>query len=160
MTIDLYTCTADPRERDKSNSLTQIGTSVTISPTSTLDVAAPQIIIDYSENLISANYGYIPLFGKYYFLDPPKVQPGKRIVFQGRIDYLMTYREALLMVPATVIRSEYIGLNDVPDRMLPINPNGVEILSALGSKAFQESSYSLDAASVVLITGRGKSNGN
>lgn len=158
MTIDLYTCTADPRVRDKTDSLTQIGQSVTLSPTSSLDVSAPLVIIDYAENLIPANYAYISLFGKYYFLDPPKVQPGKRITFQGKIDYLMTYKDELLNVPATVIRSEYIGLNDVPDRMLPVNPNSVEIVSAMGSKEFRTWDHTVSqSAGIVLVTGRGNS---
>lgn len=150
MTIDLYTCTADPRERDKTNSLTQIGTSVAISPTSSLDVSTPRVIIDYTENLIPANYAYISLFGKYYFLDPPKVEPGKRITFQGKIDYLMTYKDELLNVPATIIRSESIGKpSPVPDNQLPINPQRYELKSILFDKSFPQDA---NKPSYMLIT--------
>lgn len=150
MTIDLYTCTADPRERDKSNSLTQIGLSVTISPTSALDVLTPFIIIDYAENLISANYAYIPLFGRYYFLDPPKVQPGKRISFQGKIDVRYSWSTELLQVPATIIRSESIGHpTSVPDNQLPINPQRYELKSILFDKSFPRDQ---NKPSYILIT--------
>lgn len=134
--VNLYSCTADPRERDKSSSLTTIG-SVPISPTAILDIMQPTIIIDYSPGLISANYAYIPDFGKYYFLDPPKIQTGKRIIYTAKVDVLMTLSSQLLDVEATVIRSESIGApTPIPDSQLPINPERYELKSILFDKPF------------------------
>lgn len=150
MTIDLYTCNADPRQRDKTGALSQISSSVTISPTSSLDSMNPTIIIEYNESWIPANYAYISLFGAYYFLEKPKVIPGKRISFQGKIDVLMTYSSYLESVPATVIRSESIGKpTPVPDNQLPINPQRYELKSILFNKSFPQDA---NKPSYILIT--------
>lgn len=135
--VDLYSSTADPRERDKTNYITLIGQAVPLSPTAVFDLMAPQIIIDYDATLTAANYAYLPEFGKYYFLEPPKIQTGKRIVFQGAIDLLMTYKSYLLDVNATIIRSESVGSpTPIPDPQLPIDPNRFEFKSILFNKRF------------------------
>lgn len=159
-TANFYSCTADPRERDKTSALTLIASAVPLSPTALLDIMAPQIVIDYVSTLIPANYCYLPDFGRYYFLAPPKIQTGKRIIFDGSIDVLMTYSTELLSVPATVLRNENIGQTYAPDSQLPIDPNRVEIVTALSNKNFKRPAYgsgSFDVANwqAVLITGMG-----
>ena len=91
---------------------------------------APTIIIDYNETYIAANYMYVAAFGKYYFCKPPKIQTGKRIIFECVEDFLMTYKDELLNVPCTITRSESIGKpTSVPDPELPIDPNRFELKS-------------------------------
>lgn len=158
-TATFYSCTADPRQRDKTSALTLIASAVPLSPTALLDIMAPQIVIDYDSTLLTANYCYLSDFDKYYFLDPPKIQTGKRIIFQGAIDVLMTYSTELLSVPATVLRNENIGPTYAPDSQLPIDPNRVEIVTALSNKSFKNVVQTLDYANwqAVLITGIGGS---
>lgn len=156
-TANFYSCTADSRQRDKTSALTLIASAVPLSPTALLDIMSPQLIIDYAAALTAANYAYLPEFGRWYFLAPPKIQTGKRIIFDGNIDVLMSYRAQLLSVPATVIRNEKIGANYAPDNQLPIDPNRVDIVTALSTKSFKNPGPYQDYANwqAVLITGKG-----
>ena len=69
----------------------------------------------------------------------------------------MTYRTELLSVPATVLRNEAIGPTYAPDSQLPIDPNRVEIVTALSNKSFKNVVQTIDYANwqAVLITGIG-----
>lgn len=146
---NFYICSADPRERDKTSFLTQIGASIPLSPTATLDTMAPRVIIDYNANLIAANYVYIPAFNRYYFSLPPKVEPGKRIIFECSVDLLMSLKEELKEIPATIIRSESVGSPTyIPDSKLPINPVRVD----LEAIKFSSTPFIGDGYSYILTT--------
>lgn len=153
---NLYSCSADPRTVDKTSSLTAIASSVPITPTAALDTMDPKIIIDYNPAYIAANYIQIPAFGKYYFTEPPTVEVGKRIIFRCTEDVLMSLKEYIGAIPATVIRSASAGVNYVPDNQLPVDPNRVDIFTALSNKSFGAASWSSTFFSYVMITGRGK----
>lgn len=153
---NLFSCTADSRTVDKTSSLTVIASNVPITPTAALDTMDPKIIIDYNQAYIAANYIQIPAFGKYYFTEPPTVEVGKRIIFRCSEDVLMTLKDYIGSIPATVIRSASAGVNYVPDNQLPVDPNRVDIVTALSRKSF--ASYSSLGADFhyVMITGKGR----
>lgn len=154
---NFYICSADPRERDKTSYLTQIGASIPLSPTATLDIMTPKVIIDYNASLIAANYVYIPEFNRYYFARPPKVEPGKRIIFECSVDLLMSLKEELKEIPATIIRSESVGAPTyIPDSKLPINPVRVD----LEAIKFSSTPFIGDGYSYILTTLGGGANIN
>ena len=134
---NLYSCSADPRTVDKTSSLTAIASSVPITPTAALDTMDPKIIIDYNPAYIAANYIQIPAFGKYYFAEPPTVEVGKRITFRCTEDVLMSLKDYIGAIPATVIRSESIGApTSIKDSKQPVDPHRVEYKSILFPKKF------------------------
>lgn len=153
---NLYSCSADPRTVDKTSSLTALASSVPITPTAALDTMDPKIIIDYNPAYIAANYIQIPAFGKYYFTEPPTVEVGKRITFRCTEDVLMSLKDYIGAIPATVIRSASAGVNYVPDNQLPVDPNRVDIFTALSNKSFSAFIGGSAFFQAVMITGRGK----
>ncbi len=145
----LYKSTADPRERDKTEYLTQIGSNVPINPTAQIDIMSPRIIIDYNADLIDANYIYLPAFDRYYFSRPPIIETGKRIIFDCAVDLIMTVKDALLDVPATIVRSESVGAPTyIPDKQLPIDPCRVD----LEAIKFSETPFIGEGNSYILTT--------
>ena len=158
MTITLYKTSSPVNKIGKT--LTTLAT-VTGTPTSDISTASPDFYLSYSANALAANYMYVAEFGRYYFLKPPVVMTDGRVKISGDVDVLETYATGIKNAPATVVRSESAGLSDVPDGKLPINPNAVEIVSAIGSKSFNAYANTISgsqfcSASYVLVTGRGK----
>lgn len=155
MQIDLYYTIDTPIKVDKS--LTALGT-LTGTPTSNINIDSPVFKITYSNIIPSVNYAYIPDFGKYYFVKPPTINTDGSAVLEMSVDVLKTYGAAIKNCDAVVIRSQSVGLNDVPDKQLPINPNSVDFVSVLGSKGFDKLSMGGSHPSVqtVLVTGRGR----
>ena len=157
MTITLYK-TASPVEA-VTKTLTTLAT-VTGRPTSDISTTAPEFYLSNSANAITANYMYVAEFGRYYFLKPPVVMTDGRVKIAGDVDVLMSFASGIRNAPATVVRSESVGTTDVPDVKMPINPNEVEIVSALGSKSFTNLSSGGGIPSMngdfVIVTGRGK----
>lgn len=131
LSITLYTSTADPKEVDKSSKLTQIGSSaITATPTESIDMLNPQVILNYNASYIGANYAYIPAFGRYYYIDGVDVQPGQIITLSMSVDPLMSFRNSIANCMACVTRSESVGQpTEIVDDRLPIDPNKKEMLS-------------------------------
>lgn len=133
MTINLYTSTADPKIVNKTNYLTEIGsTSIIITPKASLDILNPVIDINYNANYITANYAYISDFGRYYYVDSATVQIGQIITLSMSVDPLMSFKDDILGATACITRSESIGgPTAVNDDKLPIDPNRKEMLSQI-----------------------------
>lgn len=131
LSITLYTSTADPKEVDKSSKLTQIGSSaITATPTESIDMLNPQVILNYNASYLGANYAYIPAFGRYYYIDGVDVQPGQIITLSMSVDPLMSFRNSIANCMACVTRSESVGQpTEIVDDRLPIDPNKKEMLS-------------------------------
>lgn len=129
-TINLYQTNDDPRQVTKN--LTPIATDIQIIPTSSLDVLNPTIIVSYNESYLQANYCYCTLLNRYYYLRPATLDIGKRIIFYGTIDVLMTYDAQIRNCTACVVRNEGIGKPTyVLDNQLPIISGKYQILSQI-----------------------------
>lgn len=133
LSITLYTSTADPKEVDKTSKLTQIGSSaITATPTESIDMLNPQVILNYNASYLGANYAYIPTFGRYYYIDGADVQPGQMITLSMSVDPLMSFRNSIANCMACVTRSESVGHpTEIVDDRLPIDPNKKEMLSQI-----------------------------
>lgn len=160
--ITFFKTPASPITVDKLSSATLIKTK-TGNPKEDMNINHPVVTLSYDSSILNANMAYIQEFGKYYFVHPPTLQTGQRMVFTMDVDVLMTYKNQIKECDAVVIRSQSVGLNNVPDKQLPIDPNSVDIVSVLGTKGFGSMSIGKtiggdDIATVqyVLITGRGK----
>lgn len=161
MTVVFYTTSDSPIVADKA--LTTI-TTKTGTPTTDININSPVLAFSYDSSIAAANYAYIQDFGKYYYLKTPTITTDGRIIFTFEVDLLKSYYNSIKQCNATVIRSQSIGSNDVPDSRLPVNPNSVDVVSVMGSKSFNKYSvYSpgggvtpQPVTQIVLITGRGK----
>ena len=121
MTVNLYSTTDDPKKLIKS--ITQIGSSITCKPGEPCSILTPTIILNYDDTYISANYAYISAWGRYYFLNPPIMLTGRRLQFNGSVDPLMSWHQNILDIDCTVVRSESVGVNYMPDSKLPVDPS-------------------------------------
>lgn len=130
MSVTFYKCSDDPKVLDKT--LTAIGTlsNITISPTDSVSILNPVLIMGYDSNYIDANYCKISEFGNRYYFCSVSVAPGQRCIVKCTIDPLYSFKSGLLNIPVTVIRSESAGINYVPDKQLPIDPKRFYVYGA------------------------------
>lgn len=127
-TVNLLFTSADPRQVNKPYSV--IAGAVNIIPTSAFDIIAPTLYLDYKENYLSANYCYIPMLKRYYYINDISIDIGKRIALNCKIDVLMSYSSEIRQCQACVVRSESVGKPTyVQDSQLPIHPSDQEIKS-------------------------------
>lgn len=147
MNLNLYTTTSDPRAVNKT--INSIASGIPIKPTSDVALLSPNIIINFSAAYLSANYAYIPQFGRYYFINNAVVKIGSEIVLSMKVDPLMSFANQIRGCQATVIRSESIGKPTmIPDNKLPILPN----VKQLTSIVLQNNSLTNSAAYSYVLT--------
>lgn len=105
MTITFYRITDDKKQVSKTlNSTTKIKDSTGVIKTD-CSVMEPRLEMEYDPPLITANYMYIPDFGRYYFID--RIDTGaQRLFIQGHIDVLQTYSEQIRDLYCIVARQE------------------------------------------------------
>lgn len=160
MQIQLYKTLDTPIKANKT-----LVPVVTLNGTATtaFSIDSPSFVVSYTPNIPWVNYAYIPDFGKYYFVRPPVLNTDGTAILTLDIDVLKTYYSGIMNCDAVVIRSRSQGLNNVPDKQLPIDPNAVDIVSILGTKGFDKLTVmgsagggGLPSVQTVLITGRGK----
>lgn len=130
MSVTFYTCKDDPKVVNKT--LTEIGSlkNITIAPTETVSILRPVLIMAYNANYIGANYCKITEFGNRYYFCTVSVAPGQRCIVNCIVDPLYSFKTDLLKIPVTVVRSESVGINYVPDKQLPIDPKRFHVYGA------------------------------
>ena len=127
MTLSLYNTVDDPRVVNKT--VTAVAT-VTADPTDNVSILTPSFLIEYNSTYLGANYCYVELFGRYYYIRNMSVVKGNRILIECAVDVLKTYAAALIDCVGIVTRSESIGEpTEIPDKNLPIDPNREDIYS-------------------------------
>ena len=88
MNITLYTTADDVRTVNKALNTVK---SVTATPTEPMNILTPTLIINYDNNVLSANYVYIPALNRYYYIDNMDLLKGNRLLLTCRVDVLKTY---------------------------------------------------------------------
>ena len=127
LTLNLYNTVDDPRVVNKT--VTAVAT-VTADPTDNVSILNPSFLIEYSSAYLAANYCYVELFGRYYYIRNMSVVKGNRILIECAVDVLKTYATALTDCVCIATRSESIGEpTEIPDKNLPIDPNREDIYS-------------------------------
>lgn len=124
MKIYLKSITADVRKVDKWTRNND-GTEKTIYLTDNVNILYPRVILDYDSSVLTSgyNYCYIPDFKRYYYITALSCDSGKKIILDLSIDYLNTYKAAILSAPVNVIRSQSAGITYCSDERLPVNPS-------------------------------------
>lgn len=123
MNITLYKTTDDIKTVNKT--LTD-GLTLNADITGGCDIISPLLKITTTNNVTSYNYCYIPVWGRYYYINTMTVVPGGAVLISCGVDVLMSYRAYISSCMACVIRSESIGKpTDVVDTSLPIHQSQV-----------------------------------
>ena len=107
MTIHLQNYTGDPRAIRKSAS-----TLATLTGTlrNESNVVEPEILIDISDiSLTGFNYAEIPDFGRKYFVREIQAIRNNISLIKLHVDVLGSYTDAILSLPAVLIRSQDTG---------------------------------------------------
>lgn len=154
MQITLYQTNSEAARANKN--LSAIDT-VNAVPTDDFDILAPVIVLDYDAAYLAANYVYIGLFQRFYYITDRAVTIGKRIVISCAVDVLMSWVQYMSENDITVTRSQAAGINSMPDNKLPIIPTEKDINSVkLKNSLFTKS----ENTSYLLAVIGGESNGN
>lgn len=133
MQITLYQTNSEAARAEKN--LSAIDT-VNAVPTDDLDILAPVIVLNYDAAYLAANYVYIDLFKRFYYITDRAVTIGKRIVITCAVDVLMSWVQYMGNNDITVTRSQAAGITKMPDNKLPIIPCEKEITSTILSSSF------------------------
>ena len=133
MTIYLTKYTGDNRNIDKwdFNSAPQ-NAKRTVDVYNTTSLLAPQVVLDYSDDIINNdyNYCYINKYHRYYYITDMAADNGKRIILTLAVDPLNTWKNEIKNCPVNVIRSQSAGITYCKDDRLPVNPSQFTLYSA------------------------------
>ena len=103
MDATFYKSTAPPNKVDKSSMLTQVKAVNGLKPFQEVDVMKVRLILEYDEQLVTANYAKVDDF--YYFIDEPILRIGGQIVMDLTKDPLMSNLDELMRIEVIVDRS-------------------------------------------------------
>lgn len=126
----------------------QIGKSLTVVKSMTgelreeCDMINPSILIE-NAGVISANYAYIPEFGRYYFITKITSVRNNMWRIDMHVDVRETYKNQIRENRAVVARSSgYYNLY-LPDNKMPLTQDNFNTTYALGSSFTHTGLYML-----------------
>ena len=123
MYVTFYNVSDSPKKLVK-NITNVIGTSRALAPLGQVDVLNPVIVVAWDntngDKVINANYCYIDTFKRYYWITTG-IDTSGRIVVTGKVDYLMSWAEAIKNCPCTVVRAELGKPTYIQDDKYPIH---------------------------------------
>lgn len=93
---------------------------INMNPVSETNILNPTFTVDYDESLLSYNYAYITFdnIKRYYFVSPPEIIQGGRLMFQFNVDVLMT--AGLVNCTGVFTRNERVNNYEFEDKLLPL----------------------------------------
>lgn len=95
---------------------------VEFTPTNTINIFNPLITVDYNAEYLTANYIYIPLFSRYYYIRNISIQTGKKMLIECDVDPLMSFSDDIKTAFVNVCRAENPANRDLADDKIQINP--------------------------------------
>lgn len=101
MTIYLYSISDDPIKMQKTLPTEYRTVSGTLRDAG--DIGRP--VVEVEGDASAYNYMYIPIFGRYYFLDPPVRTVTGLTLLSGRTDVLMSFATDIRALPAIPART-------------------------------------------------------
>lgn len=135
MTINFYN--AKIKNKDFNKSLgTAIVKSCELKNGSSIE--DPVLYMEYSSNLFSCNYVYIPDFNRYYFITGREIV-NHTLYITCHVDVLVSFKNDILNSTGTAIRSNFYNKN-IPDKMVMPLP-GENIQYRKLSSEFTGSNY-------------------
>ena len=155
MNITLYQNLSDKRCLNKNITEIEHFTDVNILEQTT--TTNPTFILKSTTQAINANYLYCNLLNRYYFINEWVMMSGQRIGIKCSVDVLYTYREQIYQLSATMLRNEHIGVNYIPDQLLPILQDKKYYVADLGENVLNLNSASDSTYNFVInVAGGGK----
>lgn len=152
MDITFYNTSDDKRKVSKT--LTS-GVTLPCEVYDECNVIAPKLLIEYTTDVFSKNYCYIPTFGRYYFITNIKVDAGERIVIECDIDVLYTYRNSIYLLDVTVTRNENAGRTFLVDPLWTFSTKRNIDVRVFENTPFNIRDASGQSANFVLVMGGG-----
>lgn len=80
----------------------------------------------------SANYAYLDIFKRYYYIDDMVVQNGGIVEVQLTVDVLMSYKNQISGISTVVARQENINNKYIPDNLAPIRVKRIDSYMKIG----------------------------
>lgn len=105
MTIEFYKNSSPINYVNKSITLTD---NLNCELKENCSVIEP-IIEVYDSNALNANYMYIPLFSRYYFITDITTTQYNTIIVTGHVDVLMSFKNAILNAQGVIARNQYLN---------------------------------------------------
>ena len=93
MVINIYNTSDDKRVKDKT--LTAVMENATCQLVEGCSALDPVVKLSMNAAVLTANYMYIPYFGRYYYINNIEVIEGNILRISGHVDVLMTYSSQL-----------------------------------------------------------------
>lgn len=118
MTLTFYTITDAPNVVNKN-----IGDGTSIqncNPVEPCDMLNPSFIMEQGTAAASANYVYVPVFSRYYFITGRTLLSGHRLMITCAVDVLYTYGAQIKNCTGTVIRAENPKSKNIHDTKYPL----------------------------------------
>lgn len=100
------------------------------------------------------NYCYVPVFGKYYFIDKVDVTGNDTARLTLSCDVLQTYADAILQSTGTVTQK------DNPNRFVSNRTSVYDMRPKWDKIPFPNTNLLTDDGSIIMVTIKGKDNGN
>ena len=113
ITIKLYSIDCDPMVLDKSAFFPVSPAQVQGTIRGSVDMMHPEI--DIQGDVTGYNYCYIAALHRYYYIDGVEVVRTQLQTIRCRCDVLMSYKDAILTLPAVVDRSAALINSYLPD---------------------------------------------
>lgn len=143
MQIELYRNTT-PLNYVNQRALTSVG-SLTGHLKDACNVSDPDIEVVYNQAYVTANYAFIPAFGRYYFFRKAPTIDGNHMILHLHTDVLYTYRNVINSSQCIADRS-----SSRYDPMLPDGAVRMESGYQYYSLAFGESFFELTGGTYIM----------
>lgn len=123
MEIILYTCSAENRQVNKTDYITEVARLTGNLRQKNVSVIDPVITIQYSGEIINCNYAYIPEYKRYYFINEFSNIVNGIVDISLHVDVLMSFKDEFLENDGYVDTSLNYGNFYINDTNTPVQQN-------------------------------------
>lgn len=133
ITVDLYVNYSDNNVVNKD----LVGVKMVMAePVEPCDLEQPHFILNNDSEVLTANYCFVREFDRYYYIDRHTLMSGGRDTITCHIDPLHTYADGIRSLTCNIVRQQNIGINDIPDNLLPLRPQKQVRIVGMGQSPF------------------------
>ena len=155
MNIILYNTKDDNRKLNKT--LTEIK-SITVRLKDDTDIMHPVIELDGANLPPTANYCYIAVFGRYYYINQQDIKIGRDLVLTLSVDVLMSWKSLILNSTVIAERTSNKYNKYIPDK-IPMLSRQNNIFKAFtpyqGAYAFDSGTITAETPCILLTVIKG-----
>lgn len=155
MDIILYNTADDNRKLNKS--LTAIKT-ISVRLKDDADIMHPVIELDAANLPPTANYCYIAVFGRYYYINQQGIKIGRDLVITLSVDVLMSFKSQILASTVVAARSSK-NFNRYLSDKIPLSARQNNIFKAFtpyqGAYAFDSGAINKETPCILLTVVKG-----